>query len=218
VNVLSGLPADQRGPIEEAAAQVLEAAGALPLIVDDDFADNDYLWPQASNTYQNGIKCTWELADNAYRTTVETVGGGAWCSDGLSKVAKDFLLNVDLTLRDDSNSEIGIRFRVADDQRFYELTYSTQTQQMWLSYSDGTTTTQVFAPTYVASIERAGTNTISLLALGPGMSIYVNGTLEIMVSGEQRLLDAGRIMLKVQLNEANADEQLAVTKYELRGE
>jgi hypothetical protein len=217
VQVLSALHSDQREVVESAGAQILAVADQLPLIVNDEFANNDYAWPQASQTYDGGIQCSWTVVEAAYETSIHTANGGAWCRNGLSKVASDFVLTVEEQLRDASNSEIGLLFRVADDQRHYALNYSPQTQSMRLSFVGPDGEAQILPPTYVAEINRSGSNKITLLALGSSMSVYVNESLAVLISNETRLVSAGRILVHLQLNEPNEDELLSLTRFELRG-
>ena len=216
VQVLSALTPAMQASVQPVNAAILKVANEEPLIVADRFATNDYAWPVATHTYDGGIQCTWDVADGAYKTTIQTAGGGAWCSDGLSKVASDFVLTVELQLETTSNSEIGLLFRVLDD-RHYALAYSPQTQTLRLSYVGPEGETSILNPTYVATINKAGSNQITLLVIGSSMAVSVNGSLEVMISNETRITTAGRIMERLQLNEANQRETLSVTRFDLRG-
>jgi hypothetical protein len=217
VQVVSALNPDQRKSVDAASNAILALADQLPLIVNDQFANNDYAWPVRDRTYDGGIQCTWAVADGAYSTLIHTADGAAWCSDGLSKVAKDFVLTVEEQLRDASNTDIGLLFRVADDQSYYALDYSPQTQTLSLSFFSPDGEQPIIPPTYVEQIKRAESNKVVVMALGSSMALYVNDSLVAMISNETRLLTAGRILVRIQLNEPNEDEMLSLTHFELRG-
>jgi hypothetical protein len=218
VQVMSAVPADQRQAVNSASESILALANQLPLIVHDEFANNDYAWPETQETYTGGIECSWAIEHNSYETLIHTADGGAWCRNGLSKVASDFVLTVDASLRDASNSDVGLQFRVTPDRSsYYELDYNPQTQTLSLSFVNPEGSAQVIPPTYVADIHRTASNTITLLTLGSSMAVYVNDSLAALVSNETRLTAAGTIAVRLQLNEAHEDEQLSLTRYELRG-
>jgi hypothetical protein len=217
VQVVSALNPEQRKSVDSASTAILALGDQLPLIVNDQFANNDYAWPVRSRTYDGGIQCTWAVDGGAYSTLIHTADGGAWCSDGLSKVAKDFVLTVEAQLRDASNTDIGLLFRVSDDQSYYALSYSPQTQTLGLSFFSAEGESPIIPATYVAQIKRVDSNKVTVMALGSSMALYVNDSLVAMISNETRLLTAGRILVRIQLNEPNEDEMLSLTRFELRG-
>ena len=147
VSLLSKLPADQREAVNAVSVQLLAAANKLPLIVHDEFANNDYAWPQSSETF-DGVQCSWTLSAGTFDTTIHSADGPGFCRQGLSKVASDFVLTVEEHLRDQSNSEIGFLFRVTDFGH-YALVYNPQTQTMWISVVGPDGESQILPPTYV---------------------------------------------------------------------
>ena len=215
VALLSALPADQRDAVNAVSVQLLAATNKLPLIVHDEFANNDYAWPQSSETFDD-VECSWTLAAGTYDTAIHSANGPGFCRQGLSKVASDFVLTVEEHLRDESNSEIGLLFRVTDFGH-YEVVYNPQTQTMWLSVVGPDGESQILPPTFVAEINRSGSNQLTLLALGPSMLVSVNGTLVVSISNESRMTSAGTILIREQLNEPNEDEVLLLTRFDLRG-
>ena len=217
VQVISALSPAQQAVVGPAYEAILKVADSLPLIVADRFATNDYAWPESTHTYDGGLECSWAIADAAYKTTIHTVNGGAWCRNGLSKVASNFLVAIEQQLETRSNSEIGLLFRVVDD-RNYALSYSPQTQTMRLSYTGPEGEVPILSPTYVASINRSGSNQIALLVIGSSMMVSVNGTLAVSISNETRITSAGQVLVRLQLNEANANETLSLTRFDLRGQ
>jgi len=215
VSLLSTLPADQREAVNAVSVQLLAAANKLPLIVHDEFANNDYAWPQSSETF-DGVKCSWTLAAGSFDTAINSANGPGFCRQGLSKIASDFVLTVEEHLRDESNSEIGLLFRVTDFGH-YAVVYNPQTQTMWISVVGPDGESQILAPTFVGEINRSGSNQLTLLALGPSMLVSVNGALVVLISNETRFTAAGTILIREQLNEPNEDEVLSLTRFELRG-
>jgi hypothetical protein len=215
--VLSGLPADQRESINAVMAPLIAAANLLPLIVHDEFANNDYGWPQGEQTYTGGIQCSWTIGQGAYDMAVHSVNGPAFCRSGLSKVASDFVLSVDMHLRDEKNSDIGLLFRFIDDHNHYEVVYIPQTQMMSLSFVGPDGESPILPPTYVAEINPSGSNQTTVLALGDSILVSVNGTLVVAISNETRITSPGKILIREQLNEPNADEMITLTRFDLRG-
>ena len=217
VNLLSSLPADQRETINAANASLTAAANLLPLIVHDEFVNNDYGWPQGEQTYNGGFQCSWSIGPGSYDMAVHSVNGPAYCLAGLSKVASDFVLSVDVHLRDEKNSDIGLLFRYIDDHNYYEVVYTPQTQMMSLSFVGPDGKSPILHPAFVAEINPSGSNKITLLALGNSMLVSVNGALVVAISNETRITTPGKIVIREQLNEPNADEVISMTRFDLRG-
>jgi hypothetical protein len=217
VNVVSGLPADQRESVNAIMTPLIAAANKLPLIVHDEFANNDYGWPQGKETYNGGIQCSWTIGQGAYDMAVHSVNGPAFCRSGLSKVTSDFVLSVDVHLRDERNSDIGLLFRFIDEHNYYEVVYTPQTQLMSVSFVGPDGKSPILQPTYVAEINPLGSNQMTLLALGDTILVSVNGTLVVTISNETRITSPGNIVIREFLNEPNADEVISLTRFELRG-
>jgi hypothetical protein len=213
----SGLPADAREAINAVVAPLIAAANLLPLIVHDEFANNDYAWPQGEKTYDGGIHCSWTIGQGAYDMAVHSVNGPAFCRSGLSKFASDFVLSVDVHLRDERNSDIGVLFRVIDEDTHYEVVYTPQTQMMSLSFVGPDGDSSILSPTYVAEINPTGSNRITVLALGDSILVSMNGMLVVSISNETRITSPGQILIREWLNEPNADEVISLTRYDLRG-
>ena len=131
----------------------MAAANMLPLIVHDEFANNDYGWPQGEETYNGGIQCSWSIGPGSYDIAVHSVNGAAFCRSGLSKVASDFVLSVDVHLRDERNSDIALLFRFIDDHNHYEVVYTPQTQTMSLSFVGPDGKSPILHPAFVAEID-----------------------------------------------------------------
>ncbi len=213
----SGLPADAREAINAVVAPLIAAANLLPLIVHDEFANNDYAWPQGEKTYEGGIHCSWTIGQGAYDMAVHSVNGPAFCRSGLSKFASDFVLSVDVHLRDERLSDIGVLFRFVDEHNYYEMVYTPQTQMMSLSFVGPDGDSSILDPTYVAEINPTGSNQITVLALGDSILVSMNGMLVVSISNETRITSPGQILIREWLNEPNADEVLSLTRYDLRG-
>jgi hypothetical protein len=166
VTVLSGLPLDQRAAIDAVAAPLTAEANLLPLIVHDEFANNEYGRMQNQQTFAGGDQCSWVIGQGTYDMAVHSVNGGAYCKSGLLKTAANFILTVDLHLRDEKDSDIGLLFRFLDDQHHYELVYHPRTQAMSLSFVGSDGATPIFPLTYIAEIHPSGSNHMTVLALG----------------------------------------------------
>ncbi|MFZ1490604.1 MAG: hypothetical protein WAS51_11730, partial [Ilumatobacteraceae bacterium] len=134
VQVVSQLIPDERDLALAAADAILVLARRMPLIVDDDFADNDYAWPQGTQTFNGGIECSWTLVPGAYQGSVTAPTPSSWCSNGLDKVAFDFLLTADLALRDSVDSEMALLFRYEDFQNHYALRINPGLQLMRVAH------------------------------------------------------------------------------------
>ncbi len=207
-----------RALAETAAEQMLQLSAALPLIVDDDFSTTDYAWPLGHSTAAGGVTCDWLQAAGRYDTLIHTGNGPSWCSNGLEKVAKDFALTVDVALGRNSNSDVAVQFRVSDDgTTYYELRLNPQTQMVWFAFFSPAGATAIVSPTFAAEINKTGSNRVTVLALGDTIALYLNDTLTASISGASQTLDAGRVLVLMQLNESNADETLSLTHFVLRG-
>lgn len=218
VQILSTLSPDDRVLVESTADGILQIADRLPLVVDDDFTTGDYAWPEGDATADGGVTCSWQQQDGRYDTTIHTGDGPSWCSNGLTKTATDFALTVDLALGGTSNSDVGVLFRVSDNgTTYYDLRFNPQTQMLWLAFVAPAGTTPIVAPTFVGEIATTGSNRITVLALQDTLAIFVNDTLVVSITGAEFTLDPGRILVLLQLNEANTDETLSLTHFELRG-
>lgn len=218
IQLPGSLAEDERALVEGASDQLLLIAERLPLIVDDGFTTDDYAWPEGDATAAGGVTCTWQRLDGRYDTTIHTGDGPSWCSNGLAKTAADFALTLDLALTGASNSEVGVLFRVSSDgATYYELRFNPQTQMFWFSFVNPGGTTAIVAPTFAGEIAKDGPNRVTVLALQDTLALFLNDTLVASITGAEYTLDAGRVLVLLQLNEANVDETLSLTHYELRG-
>ncbi len=218
VQILSTLSPEDRALVESTADGILQISDRLPLVVDDDFTTDDYQWPEGDGTADGGVTCSWRRLDGRYDTSIHTGDGPSWCSNGLTKTATDFALTVDLALGRASNSDVGVLFRVSEDgTTYYDLRFNPQTQMLWLAFVGPDGTTPIVAPTFTGEIATSGSNRITVLALQDTLAIFVNDTLAVSITGAQYTLDPGRILVLLQLNEANTDETLSLTHFELRG-
>ncbi len=216
VRVVSQLIPDERDLALAAADAILVLARRMPLIVDDAFADNDYAWPQGTQTFNGGIECSWTLLPGAYQGSVTAPAPNSWCSNGLDKVAFDFLLTADLALRDSVDSEMALLFRFEDFQNHYALRINPGLQLMRVAHVAPAGEETILPWTVVPELAQAGSNEITLLTAQGTMAIYVNGLLTVMIDDSGRQTSPGMIQLLVQVN-TEGDETLTLTRYELRG-
>lgn len=218
VQLVSQLDEADRALVESGSADIFALGRNLPLIVDDDFTTEDYAWPTGTVVADGGVTCKWSQPPGQYLTEMHSGNGAAWCSNGLQKVAADFMLTVEVATGRVSNSDVGLVFRLSDDgSDYYDLRWNPQTQTIALGFVSDGTARPIIPPTFAEQIHRDGSNRVTVLALQNQLAISINDSLVAMVGNESGRLDAGRVLVLLQLNEPNSDESLTLTHFELRG-
>jgi hypothetical protein len=214
--IVSQLPQAQKAIVQKAAEALLQASQALPLIVRDDFDNNDYGWPESKNIYTGGIECNVAITEGVYKINIHTTNGPAFCFAGNQKVASDFILIVEQQLVNKSNANLFIYYRYTDDANFYDIVYNPQTQ----TFSAGVTKDGIYHSLidgiYVEEINTNAINKISLLTLGNSHVIYINDKLITIFTDDQ--LKTGQLRFYIYLLEANKEDSLLLDHFELRGQ
>ncbi len=214
--LVSALPAAQKAIVQKASETLLQAAQALPLIVSDDFENNDYSWPESNQVYTGGIECNTAIEDSAYHISVHSVDGPAYCYAGLMKVAKDFIISADTQLVDQRIADIYLYYRLSEDgQQYYFIDFNPQTQTFSVGYYDHGQSNPIIGSTYMEEINTTGTNKLTLLAVGNSHAVYLNDKLVALFTDDR--LTQGQFRFAMQLQEANQDETLLIDHYDLRG-
>ncbi len=217
VSMIEQLSGAERSAAETVMVELLDLSNRLPLMVEDDFTDNDYQWPLGANDSAGaGTTCAWALA-GGYRTDLHSgATPGAWCSAGLAKTAQDFVVTMDAALQGTSDSEVGLLFRV-DGGSHYSLRYRPLTQTISLTHVDAEGPTPILRSTAATAIQRTGSNRLTLVVNGATIAAFVNEQPVLLVENEARIAGAGAVQILLQLNEPDTDESVVVTRYEMRG-
>ena len=214
--LVSRLSAAQKITAQKAGESLLVMQVGLPLIVKDDFENNDYGWPVGENIFAGGIECDDAIEDGVHRLTIRTADGPAWCGTSLMKVASDFALSVEQQLANDRNADIFLYYRMSEDaQNFYFLQYNPQTQLLSVGLTKDGQNIPIINSTYVEEINKTGINKVTLLVVGDVHTIYLNDKL-IAIFTDDRLAQ-GKINQIILLQEANQEESLLIDNYDLRG-
>jgi hypothetical protein len=214
--IVSQLPPAQKTIVQKASEALFQVAQALPLIVKDDFENNDYSWPIANNIYNGGIECNTAIKESAYHINIRSTDGPAYCMAGLTKVAKDFIVSADQQIVNKRNADIFLYYRVSDDGRsFYHVVYNPQTQIFSAGITKDGQQSTIIASTYVEEINTNGINKITLLALGSSHVVYLNDKLIAIFTDDQ--LAQGQLRFTIQLQEAHQEEILLIDHFDLRG-
>ncbi|HNJ97923.1 MAG TPA: hypothetical protein PLV13_07345 [Ilumatobacteraceae bacterium] len=218
VQLVSQLDEADRALVESGSDDIFALGSNLPLIVDDDFTTEDYAWPTGTLAADGGVTCKWSQPPGQYLTEMHSGNGAAWCSNGLQKTAANFLLTVEVATGRVSNSDVGLVFRLSDDGlEYYDLRVNPQTQTVSLAYVSGGANRQIIPASFADQIHKEGSNRVTVLALQNQLAISINDSLVAMVGNESGRLEAGRVLVLLQLNEPNSDESLTLTHFELRG-
>lgn len=213
--IISQLPTAQKRVVQKGSKSISQAAQALPLIVKDDFSNNDYGWPVDSRIHDGGIECNTAIEQSAYHITVHSAKGPAYCFAGITKTAKDFILSAVLQLTKNRNTDVQVSYRLSDDKNYYYLMYHPQTQILSAGVTvDGESST-IIGSVYVEEINKVGMNKITLLALGSSHVIYFNEKLIALFTDDR--LGQGQFRFTVRIQEANQEQSLLLDKFDLRG-
>jgi len=214
--IVSVLPAAQKVIVQNASQSLLDASQGLPLIVSDDFDNNDYSWPIFDEIYTGGIECNTVLEDSAFHINIHSADGPAYCIAGLTKVAVDFTVSADTQIVNQRNADVYLYYRVSEDGlQFYYVQFNPQTQMFSVGINEEGVSKTIIGLTFIEEINKTGTNKITVLAVGSSHAVYLNDKL-IAIFVDDRLTE-GQLRLVVQINEANQDETLWVDHFELRG-
>jgi len=213
--LVSRLPTAEQLVVQAASKAIFQAAQALPVIVKDDFANNDYRWPIGEHIYDGGIRCTTAMGGNTFQINVFSAAGPAHCFAGLEKTASDFSLSAALTLSRDVTADVEIRYRAADNRNFYSLKYNPRTQTLSSSVTVKGQSRWIVEPTYVTDISKTDTNSINLLVIGKSHVIYFNDKLSVIF--EDTSLGLGQVWFAITVQEAHQHGTLSVGHLLIRG-
>jgi hypothetical protein len=215
---------DQLSPSESAAIQpvfetLMKAAGSLPLIIRDGFDTYDYGWDEFKDTFEQGVQCEVALREGQYHITLTSTdtSGGAWCLADAPRSANDFYLSFEAGLSQQRIADVLFYYRFHDENNFYYLILSPQTQTITLGIRQNGLNSPIIDHLYVPAIRKNEANRITLLTLGDAQALSINDNGVALLSNAPGL-GTGQIRLGLQLNEADQFEELLLDNFELRGQ
>lgn len=218
VQIVSSMGEREREIIRAVATELRDAAGRLPLVVNDDFTENEYGWPTGEEVFSGGSSCIRSVGDGLQSITIQTAAGAAFCRSGLDKRLSSFTLRLDVKFDRAAPSFGSVWYRSNDDvTSYYSLTFQPVTRSLGLNVVVGGVPAPILAPTYVDNLLPTGTNRIDLVVLGTSHLVYVNDELAVMVTEESRITDEGSVNVAVQLDEPEAALTMFVSRFEVHG-
>lgn len=213
--IISRLPTAEQLVVQAASKAIFQASQALPVIVRDDFANNDYRWPIGESIYNGGIRCITTIEGSAFKISVFSAAGPAYCFGGLEKTARDFNLSADLRLSRDVTADVEIRYRVVDNDNYHSVKYNPRTQTLSSSSTVKGQSRSIIEPTYVSDISQSETNHINLLVVGKSHVIYFNEKLSVIF--EDANVGQGQVRFAVTVQEAHKQATLSIGRLVIRG-
>jgi hypothetical protein len=214
--IASHLAPDRKAVMQRASESLLEIAQTMPLLVRDDFDNNDYSWPVGKYVYPGGIECTIAIDAGVFDISVQSGDGPAFCYAGLGNVATNFIVAADQQVLHNRNATAYLYYRMsADAQNFYYVSYIPQTQQLSIGVSKDGQHYPIIESTYVEEIQPGETNRIAVLVIADTHAVYMNNNL-IAIFTDDRLAQ-GQTRFTIELHEARQQETLRIDQYELRG-
>jgi len=217
--LFGGLSASESAAIQPVFETLMQAAKTLPLVIRDGFDTHDYGWDEFKDTFEKGIQCELALRDSQYHVIVTstTTSGGAWCLSDIPRSANDFYLAFDANLSHQRIAEVLFYYRYRDENNFYYLILTPQTQTITLGVRQNGKDSLILQNLYIPAILKDEPNRITMLTLGDTQALSINDSGVALLSNAPAF-ETGQIRLGLRLNEADQIEELQVDNFELRGE
>ena len=209
-SVVSALAPEARATAVVAGRALRDLSLQLPLVVRDEFDNNDYGWSTGTTDYADGVSCTTTLTSGALELTVVSGRTFAYCFNGLQRTVSDFAFDTELSIPGQRGAEVGVLWGAAEKRMSVITNPLSRTVAVYHGDS------LLLAPTIVDEIDASGSNRVHLLVLGNNVALYLNDTLSITGSD---LPDPGEgpLSLWARLNEPNQQITLSTGRLELRG-
>lgn len=210
-SVTSTLAPHLRDQVVSAGESLRSLSLALPLLVRDEFDNNDYGWGLGATDYADGISCTTTMESGLLQISVASGRGSAYCYNGVARNVTQFTLVTDLGIPAQRDSDVGVMFGAVGQ----EVLVTIRPQSQTIAVSGGPST--LLLPTFVDDINPGAPNRVQLVVIEDSLAVFIEDKLVLLGSN---LPDAGAgpARLYVRLNEANQQLTLQSDRMELRGQ
>jgi len=197
--------ASKQGEIEEIFSQ-------WPVVLEDDFSGNDLGW-SVFDQEADLANLSVEILNGKYRWTAKANQGFVWWSYPDFDPFTDFFAELDVAQTQGSlNGEIGLVFRLTDDQYYLFEISGGEYFSLWRSDPDGWS--GLFDWTASSTIRPTGSNRLGILALEDHFYMFINDVLVGEISDGQ--LASGLIGVAIGLDEAGKEGQFEFDNLSIR--
>lgn len=208
--VVSTLAPNLRGQVISAGESLRSLSTALPLLVRDEFDNNDYLWALGTTDYADGVSCTTTMTSGHLHISVVSGRGPAYCYNGVERSVESFTLVTELGIPAQRNADVGVLFGAGDEERLVVINPQSQTLAVYQGAS------VLVAPTFVDDINPNGPNRIQLVVVESSLVVFIGDSLALLGSNVPPS-EPGPARLYIKLNEGNQQITLQTDLMELRG-
>ena len=210
-SVISTLAPHIRDQVVSAGESLRSLSLALPLLVRDEFDNNDYGWALGATDYADGISCTTTMTSGSLQIKVVSGRGPAYCYNGVPRNVTQFTLVADLGIPAQRDSEVGVMFGAVGEEVLVAIRPLSQT----IAVSSGSST--LLASTFVEDSNPSAPNRVQLVVIEDSLVVFIGDKL-VLLGSDMPDAGAGPPRLYVRLNEANQQLTLQSDRMELRGQ
>jgi tetratricopeptide (TPR) repeat protein len=183
------------------------------ILLQDEFEDNQNDWDLGVSD-KDKVRFNWQITEGKYRWEAHAYESYGFQSIPDHDPVEDFYLSVDIRkVAGPDSARYGIVFRSDDDNWYMLSIYDPGQYSLWLRHNGKWVALIMSRKT--DAIHPGQINHVELMAVGPEISIAINGQQVTGVNDER--LQHGWIGLNTQITEAGEDAIIEFDNLELRG-